>query len=95
MSETVGCPDVRRVRGRSSVSSESQRVAVVTGGGSGIGAAVGLALAEDGWTVVLAGRRKAALEDVVAHGGDWRAPWRRCRRMSPMRRAFAGSSMRP
>ena len=35
-----------------------------------IGAAVGLALAEDGWTVVLAGRRKAALEDVVAHGGD-------------------------
>ena len=52
------------------MSSESQRVAVVTGGGSGIGAAVGLALAEDGWTVVLAGRRKAALEDVVAHGGD-------------------------
>jgi NAD(P)-dependent dehydrogenase (short-subunit alcohol dehydrogenase family) len=50
--------------------SPTSRVAVVTGGGSGIGAAVGLALAEDGWTVVLAGRRKAALEEVVARGGE-------------------------
>jgi len=45
-----------------------QRIAVVTGGGSGIGAAVAQALAEDGWTVVLAGRRKEALEAVVAGG---------------------------
>jgi NAD(P)-dependent dehydrogenase (short-subunit alcohol dehydrogenase family) len=45
-----------------------QRVAVVTGGGSGIGAAVARALAGDGWTVVLAGRRKEALEAVVAAG---------------------------
>ena len=44
------------------------RIAVVTGGGSGIGAAVGRALAGDGWTVVLAGRRRAALESVVAEG---------------------------
>jgi NAD(P)-dependent dehydrogenase (short-subunit alcohol dehydrogenase family) len=50
------------------VSSTHQRIAVVTGGGSGIGAAVALALAEDGWTVALAGRRKAALEDVVSRG---------------------------
>ena len=50
------------------MSATPQRIAVVTGGGSGIGAAVGLALAEDGWTVALAGRRKAALEDVVARG---------------------------
>jgi NAD(P)-dependent dehydrogenase (short-subunit alcohol dehydrogenase family) len=42
------------------------RVAVVTGGGSGIGAAAAVALAEDGWTVVLAGRRREALESVAA-----------------------------
>jgi NAD(P)-dependent dehydrogenase (short-subunit alcohol dehydrogenase family) len=52
------------------MSSTSQRIAVVTGGGSGIGAAVGLALAEDSWTVVLAGRRQAALEEVVARGSE-------------------------
>lgn len=52
------------------MSSTSQRIAVVTGGGSGIGASVGLALAEDGWIVVLAGRRRPALEEVVARGKD-------------------------
>jgi NAD(P)-dependent dehydrogenase (short-subunit alcohol dehydrogenase family) len=44
----------------------AQRIAVVTGGGSGIGAASAQALAEDGWTVVLAGRRREALEAVAA-----------------------------
>ncbi|MCU1471935.1 SDR family oxidoreductase [Amnibacterium sp.] len=39
-------------------------VAVVTGGGTGIGAACGVALAEAGWTVVLAGRRAEPLESV-------------------------------
>jgi NAD(P)-dependent dehydrogenase (short-subunit alcohol dehydrogenase family) len=47
---------------------KKQRVAVVTGGGSGIGATVAHALAGDGWTVVLAGRRREALEAVVADG---------------------------
>ena len=47
---------------------KKQRIAVVTGGGSGIGASVAHALAGDGWTVVLAGRRREALEAVVAGG---------------------------
>ena len=42
------------------------RIAVVTGGGSGIGAAVTHELAVDGWTVVIAGRRREALEAVAA-----------------------------
>ncbi|MFJ9844548.1 SDR family oxidoreductase [Kitasatospora sp. NPDC101155] len=38
------------------------KVALVTGGGSGLGRASSLALLAAGWTVVLAGRRKDALE---------------------------------
>ena len=45
-----------------------RRVAVITGAGSGIGAAVALRLAGAGWTVVLAGRRAEALTEVAAHG---------------------------
>ena len=47
------------------------RVAVITGGGSGIGRAVAGALAGDGFAVVLAGRRAAAVEEAAtAIGAD-------------------------
>jgi NAD(P)-dependent dehydrogenase (short-subunit alcohol dehydrogenase family) len=41
------------------------RIAVVTGGGSGIGQSAALALQGDGWTVVVTGRRKEELDKTV------------------------------
>src|SRR5436305_1401228 len=46
----------------------STKIALVTGAGSGIGKASALALMQNGWSVVLAGRRKELLEDVAREG---------------------------
>jgi len=49
--------------------SERPGTAVITGGGSGIGAAVARALAGRGWTLALIGRRREALEASLAASG--------------------------
>src|SRR5919198_837973 len=46
----------------------SDKVAIVTGAGSGIGKAVALALLREGYSVVLAGRRKELLEATAREG---------------------------
>ncbi len=46
----------------------TDKVAIVTGAGSGIGKAVALALLKDGYAVALAGRRKEALEGTASEG---------------------------
>jgi NAD(P)-dependent dehydrogenase (short-subunit alcohol dehydrogenase family) len=44
----------------------SDRIAIVTGAGSGIGKLSAISLAKDGWTVVAAGRRPEPLAETVA-----------------------------
>ena len=52
----------------------SKRIAIVTGAGSGIGRAVSLGLAQDGFDLALAGRRRGPLDEVAdavrALGGE-------------------------
>lgn len=45
------------------------KIALVTGASSGIGKACALALLNEGWTVVLVGRRAEALQEAVAAAG--------------------------
>jgi NAD(P)-dependent dehydrogenase (short-subunit alcohol dehydrogenase family) len=57
------------LRKRVSVMSAKEKVALVTGGGSGIGKATALSLLKENYSVVLAGRRSEALEQVLAEAG--------------------------
>src|SRR5262245_14952790 len=45
------------------------KVAIITGAGSGIGKATALAFLREGYSVVLAGRRRTALERTLAQAG--------------------------
>ncbi len=46
------------------------KIAVVTGAGSGVGRGAALALAADGWTVAIAGRREEALTETMELAGE-------------------------
>ena len=52
------------------MTSEETRIAWVTGGGSGIGLAGAEALAADGWTVAISGRRLDVLADAAKRIGE-------------------------
>jgi NAD(P)-dependent dehydrogenase (short-subunit alcohol dehydrogenase family) len=49
---------------------QTKRIAMVTGAGSGIGRATAIALAHNGWTIVLAGRRDKDLRETATLCGD-------------------------
>lgn len=55
--------------GTESTTISNMRTAVVTGAGTGVGRAAALALLDDGYRVVLAGRRVEPLEAVIAESG--------------------------
>jgi NAD(P)-dependent dehydrogenase (short-subunit alcohol dehydrogenase family) len=52
------------------MSDPHNRIALVTGAGSGIGQASAIRLLQDGWRVVFAGRRLEALHEAIASAGD-------------------------
>tara|TARA_B100001027_G_scaffold214988_1_gene188098 strand:+ start:1467 stop:2225 length:759 start_codon:yes stop_codon:yes gene_type:complete len=51
-----------------------QKISIVTGAGTGVGKSASLALADEGWTIVLAGRRKDPIEavanEIKSRGGN-------------------------
>src|SRR5947207_7420645 len=54
----------------------TDKVAIVTGAGTGIGKAAALGLLQDGWSVVFAGRRADVLDAAVAEGACYGSPSR-------------------
>ena len=48
---------------------QASKIAIVTGAGTGIGRAVGLALLKEGYSVALTGRRREALDETVKQAG--------------------------
>ena len=53
---------------------ERSRIALVTGGGTGVGKAISKALVEAGWTVVICGRRREVLEAAASELGGGTVP---------------------
>ena len=53
---------------------KDQKISIVTGAGTGVGKSASLALADEGWSIVLAGRRKDPIEavanEIKSRGGN-------------------------
>ncbi len=56
------------------MSGEESRIALVTGGGTGVGKAISTALVAAGWTVVICGRRREVLETAAGELGGGTVP---------------------
>lgn len=50
--------------------SDNGKVAIVTGGGTGVGKSSALALAREGFSVAIAGRREGPLQDAIKEAGE-------------------------
>src|ERR1700692_3922215 len=57
-----------RSQGRRAAMPSPEKIAIVTGAGTGVGRAAALALMKAGYVVALAGRRADKLEEVAAEG---------------------------
>jgi NAD(P)-dependent dehydrogenase (short-subunit alcohol dehydrogenase family) len=60
----TGCA-IHRRRRREAADMNTPKVAVITGGGTGVGRACALALAAEGFTIVVSGRRQDVLDTVL------------------------------
>src|SRR5262249_3691213 len=60
----------QRQQGEETMAEATDKIAVVTGAGTGVGRAASLALMSAGFTVVLAGRRKEMLEETQKLGDN-------------------------
>ena len=64
------CPENQTKLPEKDNMSSHAKIAIVTGAGTGIGRSTALALLRDGYSVVLAGRRKEPLKSTVKESGD-------------------------
>src|ERR1700748_1586436 len=61
---------IKEQSGRNKMADAAEKIAIVTGAGTGVGRAASLALMKAGFTVVLAGRRKEMLEETQKLGDN-------------------------